>query len=70
MSSGRSVRCSKANPSGASGSEDTFCPLRISFVQARSARLRSPQVLGNHELNDAVQIGADFPSCQEDKPEA
>ena len=41
------------------------------FFRPSEARLRSPQqVLGNHELNDAVQIDADFPSCQEDKLEA
>ena len=62
------MQYSVANPSGASGREGTFCPLRISIVQAK--RVWNPQVLGNHERNDAVQIGADFLSYQGDKPEA
>ena len=60
--------CPVANPSGASGTKDTFCPLRILTVQAK--RVWNPQVLGNHERNDAVQIGTDFSSYQEDEPEA
>ena len=39
LSKGYTYRCTEqcpvANPSGASGTKDTFCPLRISFVQAK-----------------------------------
>ena len=72
LSKGYTYRCTEqcpvANPSGASGTKDTFCPLRILTVQAK--RVWNPQVLGNHERNDAVQIGTDFSSYQEDEPEA
>ena len=50
--------------------EKAFDSPPADFFRSSEARLRSPQVLGNHELNDAVQIGADFSSCQEDKPQA
>ena len=62
------VQYSAANSSEASGNKGTFCPLRILTVQAK--RVWNPQVLGNHERNDAVQIGADFLSYQGDKLEA
>ena len=62
------VQYSAANSSEASGNKGTFCSLRILTVQAK--RVWNPQVLGNHERNDAVQIGADFLSYQGDKPEA
>ena len=35
-------QCPVANPSGASGTKDTFCPLRILTVQAK--RVWNPQV--------------------------
>ena len=62
------MQYSVANPSGTSGVECATRPLRILIVQAQ--RVWNPQVLGNHERNDAVQIGADFSSYQGDKPEA